>query len=318
METVPFGKLDFKVSRISFGGGAVSGEGGGYGFGAIDEKAAAGLLRAAYDAGINLFDTAPIYGYGMSERRIGKAFAGMRDRVFIVSKCGVDWDQDKTPRIDNDPAVVRRMLEQSLRDLATDYIDLYLIHWPDKKVDVRRTMEVLAQARKDGKIRAIGLSNFYDPAEIRKAAEIERVDVVQTEFNIFHTQARDELLPFLKSEEMGYMSWGTFDKGILTGRVTRERKFEHNDFRQVDWGRWQAGEAKLRAMDRIAPLLRDRGLDGRRLAFGFVFAHPEASTAICGVKSPEQLATALEALENRAPRGVVDEAVRIAAEEAAK
>ena len=119
METTPFGRLAFKVSRLSFGGAAVSGEAGGYSFGGTSEQDSLRLLRAAYDKGINLFDTAPIYGFGESERRIGKAFKGMRDKVFIVSKSGVTWDEDKKPRTDNSPATTRRMIDQPHRSSPT-------------------------------------------------------------------------------------------------------------------------------------------------------------------------------------------------------
>jgi len=315
MEKRKFGVLDFEVSCLSFGGAAVSGEGGGYGFGSMSEPEALNLLRASYDRGINLFDTAPIYGYGMSEQRIGKAFKKNRKDVFIVSKCGVDWDANKKPRVDNGAETTKRMLHQSLKDLDTDYIDLYLVHWPDRDNDIRDTIAVLSEAKKAGKIRAIGLSNFYDTETIDQAAEVDRIDVLQTEFNIFHTEAREKLFPYIKKNNIGFMSWGTFDKGILTGRVTRERTFEKNDFRQLDWAKWSAAEAKMRSMDRINPLLEGEGTDGRKLALGFVLGHPEASTAVCGIKSLSQLETALSALSDRCNENIVKKAVEIAAEE---
>jgi len=318
MEKIKFGSLDFAVSRISFGGAAVSGEGGGYGFGLINEKDSIHLLKACHDQGINLFDTAPIYGYGMSEQRIGKAFKAMRDKAFIVSKCGITWHKDKRPHIDNSPEKTRLMLDQSLKDLGTDYIDLYFIHFPDPQTDIRETMKVLTQAKKQGKIRAIGLSNFLDPKEISKAMEIDRVDVLQAQFNLFHRDPHQQAFPYLRKEKMGFMSWGTFDKGILTGRVTRDRKFDKTDFRQADWSSWKKDESKMRAMDKINPLLEKKKHSGQELALGFVLGHPEASTAICGIKSTEQLDTALKALKNLAPRSLVDEAVAIARQELAE
>lgn len=316
METTPFGRLDFHVSRISFGGGSISGEGGGYGFGDITESEAISLLKASYDKGINIFDTAPIYGLGLSEQRIGKAFSGMREKVFIVSKCGVVWDKNKKPHIDNSATTTRRMIDQSLKDLRTDYIDLYLVHWPDKKTDICETMEALAEAKRAGKLRAVGLSNFYDIEQIERAQAIERIDVLQTEYNIFHDEARETFFPYLKEKEIGYMTWGTFDKGVLTGRVTRNRTFDASDFRRRMWAN-TIDERKMRAMDRITPLLKENNSDGRKLAFGFVFRYPEVSTAICGVRSIEQLETAIAALNQRAPEELVDQAAAIAAQESA-
>jgi aryl-alcohol dehydrogenase-like predicted oxidoreductase len=313
MKKRKFGRLDFEVSEISFGGGAVSGEGGGYGFGDLSEADSTGLLRAALERGINLFDTAPCYGYGMSERRFAKAFRDRRDEVFLVSKCGVTWDENKKFKTTNDPEVARRMLEQSLRDLETDRIDLYFIHWPDKKIDVRRTMEVLSQAKREGKIGAIGLSNFYDVEEVERAMEIDRVDAFQTQFNLFRPEAAEKLFPFARENEIAHMSWGSFDKGILTGRVKRGREFPASDFRSRYTG--FIDEGKMRAMDRIEPLLEENGSDGRALALGFILSHPEASTAVCGVKSVEQLDTAIAAAENPPSPDVVEAALRIAREE---
>ncbi|MFH1724947.1 MAG: aldo/keto reductase [Elusimicrobiota bacterium] len=315
MKKRAFGRVGAGVSEISFGAASVSGEGGGYGFGHIGEKEAIALLRAAFDRGVNLFDTAPVYGFGVSEKRIGEAFAGAREKVFLVSKCGVAWDDAGRMRLDNSPDTVRRMLEGSLRDLRTEYIDLYFIHWPDKGVDVRGTMEVLAEAKRAGKIRAIGLSNFYDEGEIRRAMEVERIDALQTEFNLFNTRAAAELFPFVREEGLGHMSYGPFDKGILSGTVGRARKFDEVDFRSTLEG-W-ASEGKMRAMDRINELLKARGFAARELALGFVLGHPEASTAICGVKSEAQLESAVKALEHLPPPDLIAEARRIADEELA-
>ncbi|PCI35172.1 MAG: hypothetical protein COB53_11205 [Elusimicrobia bacterium] len=313
MKTTKFGNLDHDVSRISFGGAAVSGEGGGYGFGELSESDAINLLHAAHDRGINCFDTAPCYGYGMSERRFGKAFADRRDKVFLISKCGVTWGEDKKLTNSNEPDVTRRMVEQSLRDLGTERIDLYFIHWPDKKVDVRKTMEVLSEAKRAGKIAAIGLSNFYDVEEIKRAQEVDRIDAFQTQFNLFSPEAAEKLFPFAKEHGIAHMSWGSFDKGILTGRVQRGRKFDDKDFRSrfSDF----VSEGKMRAMDRITPLLKERGFDGRQLALGFIFSHPEATTAVCGIRTIEQLETALTALENLPPADLIEEALKIAEEE---
>jgi myo-inositol catabolism protein IolS len=151
--------LGFPDFPIGFGAASISGEGGGYGFGAISERDAVQLLEQAFHAGIRLYDTAPIYGFGLSEKRIGLAFQQKREDVFYVSKGGVTWDQNKRVDKNNHPDVIQKMLEQSLRDLNTDYIDLYMIHWPDERHDIRPAMEVLTKAKAQNKIRFIGLCN---------------------------------------------------------------------------------------------------------------------------------------------------------------
>lgn len=311
----PFGSLDFQVTEIAFGGGAISGEGGGYGFGHVSDEDAISLLQEAHDRGINLFDTAPVYGFGLSEKRMGKAFLGKRDRVFIVSKGGIPWDDNKRLKLDNSPKVIQKMLEQSLKDLRTDYIDLYMIHWPDNNVDIRKPMEYLSKVKEEGKIRVIGLCNSF-VEDINRACEIERVDVLQSEFNLFNSSAKDTLFDIIREKKMGFMSWGTLDKGILTGRVTPERKFDEVDARS--WAPWWKNDdktSKYKAMERINELLKETEHSGLELALGFVLQFQEISTALCGVRNTEQLETAVKALKNIPDEDVLNEAKSIADEE---
>lgn len=311
----PFGSLDFQVTEIAFGGGAISGEGGGYGFGHVTDEDAISLLQEALDRGINLFDTAPVYGFGLSEKRMGKAFLGKRDRVFIVSKGGIPWDDNKRLKLDNSPKVIQKMLEQSLKDLRTDYIDLYMIHWPDNNVDIRKPMEYLSKVKEEGKIRVIGLCNSF-VEDINRACEIERVDVLQSEFNLFNSSAKDTLFDIIREKKMGFMSWGTLDKGILTGRVTSERKFDEVDARS--WAPWWKNDdktSKYKAMERINELLKETEHSGLELALGFVLQFQEISTALCGVRNTEQLETAVKALKNIPDEDVLNEAKSIADEE---
>ena len=285
---------------LAFGGAAISGEGGGYGFGDISEEAAIDLLKEAYDKGIRIFDTAPIYGFGLSEIRMGKAFKNLREKVFLVSKSGVTWHENKRVDMTNDPAVAQKMIEQSLRDLQTDYIDLYMVHWPDKNVDIRKTMEVLSKAKHEGKIKHIGLCNTY-VEDLNKAFEVDRVEVVQSEFNFFtNAFVRQELFPYLKEKNISFMSWGTLDKGILTGRVDEARKtYDKSDCRSwAPWWKEADNHEKFLAMKKLWPRLDETHHNGLELALAHNLSFPELSVAICGAKSSEQLKTLFKALEN--------------------
>ena len=184
--------------------------------------------------GVRLFDSAPIYGFGLSERRMGEAFKKMREEVFLCSKSGVTWSSSKRVDMTNDPQVTQRMLEQTLRDFQSDYVDLYMIHWPDPRVDIRRPMEVLAKAKEQTKIRHIGLCNTT-PEDLLKAQEIEEIEVVQSQFNLFEDSLKKDFLPELKKQGISFMSWGTLDKGILTGRVHEKRQYDRCDARS--WAR---------------------------------------------------------------------------------
>lgn len=285
---------------LAFGGAAISGEGGGYGFGEISEGESIDLLHEAYEGGIRIFDTAPIYGFGLSERRMGKAFKNMREKVFLVSKSGVTWHENKRVDMTNDPKIAQKMLEQSLRDLNTDFIDLYMVHWPDARVDIRRVMEVLARARHEGKIKHIGLCNT-NKEDLERAFEIDRVEVVQSEFNFFTNKVvRAEIFPFLREKDMSFMSWGTLDKGILTGRVDEKRKtYDKSDCRSwAPWWKDADNSAKFEVMKKLWPLLDKNEHTGLALALSYNLSWPELSVAICGARNSAQLESLLKAVKN--------------------
>jgi myo-inositol catabolism protein IolS len=306
-----FGQLDEQVSVLGFGAASLSGSGGGYGFGAIEDEAAIELVHAAHGAGINLFDTAPIYGFGESERRLGLALAGRRDDVFLVSKCGVAYDANHNVRIDNSPVTTQRMLEESLTRLHTEMIDLYLVHWPDADVDIRKTMETLARAKERGLIRYIGLSNT-NADDLAKAREIAPVEVVQFEASFLNPQVLDTLLETEDLKTVGVMSWGTLAKGILTGRVTRDRKFDALDVRNAaPWWLNADHEPSFEIMDLLMPILEESGHTGLELAMGYLMHRGVVDTLLCGVRTHQQLNSAIESLAHLPDEDLLHRALSI-------
>lgn len=273
---------------LSFGGGSISGEGGGYGFGSISEGAALQLLHYAFENGIRVFDTAPIYGYGLSEVRMGKAFHSLRDQVFLISKSGVDWHANRRVNMTNDPKVTERMLQESLRRLNTDYIDLYMIHWPDPKVDIREPLSVLQKAKERGLIKHLGLCNTH-LEDLEKAKEVCHIEVVQSEFNFFNTKA-EELFLYLEQHKISFMSWGTFDKGILTARVDEKRKFDDCDARShAPW--WKKID-KTEKYQKVRELKKRLDLEGKslsRFAMEQNLSYPQVDNLIIGFRTHEQI-----------------------------
>lgn len=300
--------------KLAFGGASISGEGGGYGFGDISEEDAISLLQLAMDGGIKIFDTAPIYGFGLSEKRMGKAFKGKRDKVFIVSKPGVSWHSTKRVNMTNDPVTTEKMLHQSLKDLQSDYIDLYMIHWPDEKVDIRRPMEVLAKAKSQGKIKHIGLCNTYEE-DCDKAMEIEKIEVVQSQLNFFEREIIDRMFPYIKKNHMSFMSWGTLDKGILTKRVDEKRTFDKSDCRSwAPWWKSMDNQPKFNALKKIWPLLEERGHSPLELALAHNAHIEEVSSVLCGARNPKQLEGLFKAMENLPSKELVGELLKEAKE----
>jgi myo-inositol catabolism protein IolS len=303
-----------KISKfpLSFGGGAISGEGAGYGFGKISETEAISLLQHSFECGFRIFDTAPIYGFGTSEQRIGQAFKPNREKVFIVSKCGVSWHPNKRVNMTNDPATTQKMLEQSLRDLDTDYIDLYMVHWPDANTDIRRTVEVIAQAKAEGKVKHIGLCNTYRE-DIDRALEVDTIEVAQCEFNLFKKDMAGQLFDYLQEKNISFMSWGTLDKGIISGTVDEKRKFtDPADCRSwAPWWKDVATAKKFQAMKKVNKLLAEHGISSLSLALGHNLSYPALSTAIVGIKTHQQLESVLAALDKLPSSAVLEEVVAL-------
>lgn len=287
--------------QIAFGGASISGEGGGYGFGPIDETTAIDLLLEAYDLGIRVFDSAPIYGFGLSEKRMGKAFKNQREKVYLISKSGVTWSSNKRVDMTNSPQITSNMLHQSLKDFNTDYIDLYMIHWPDSRVDIRRPMEILSKAKAEGKIRSIGLCNTHSE-DLQKAMEVDKIDVIQSQFNLFENSSVQDFFPFMRDHDIDFMSWGTLDKGILSGTVTKERKFDSVDCRSwAPWWKQIDFESRYKTLEKIKPLMEKYQVSGLELAIHFNLSFPELTVALCGARNSKQLNGLVTALKRKVP-----------------
>ncbi len=301
----------FKDLPVAFGGASISGEGAGYGFGNISETNAIDLLLEAFDLGIKVYDTAPIYGFGLSEKRIGKAFKMNREKVFIISKSGVTWGTNKRVDMSNDPKVAEKMLHQSLIDLDSEYIDLYMVHWPDSKFDIRETLEVYHKAKNQGKIKHIGLCNT-NLDDLKKASEIDHIEVVQSEFNIFSRGIQKELFPEFKKQNIDFMSWGTLEKGIISGTVTKDRKFEDVDCRKsAPWWKQMDFETRYKVMDALKPFLAKHGLSGVDLALKYNFSFEEVSMVLCGMRNSKQLNGVVDSYKKQVSKDILNEAKEI-------
>jgi myo-inositol catabolism protein IolS len=294
MKKKPFGKTDLEVAAISFGGASLSGEGGGYGFGEVDESRAEELIKKSWELGINLFDTAPIYGFGLSEERLGKY---LPREALVVTKGGVHWHSTKRVNMTNEPKIIEEMLHASLKRLKREQVDVYMIHWPDPRVDIRRPIEVLTKAQEQQKIRFIGLCNT-NLQDLKLATSITRIDVIQSQYNAFTTQNYHDLNPWLTEHQAAFMSWGTFDKGILTGRVTPSRQYEASDARSwAPWWKDQPLEQKLKRVEKLKKYFEKHELNLEEAAIGFQLHSSTVSTMLIGWKKPQDVISSLIALK---------------------
>lgn len=302
---------DLSELPIGFGGAAISGEGAGYGFGDITRDESIELLRFSYDLGVRVFDTAPIYGFGESERRIGKAFKSTREKVFIISKSGVSWHSSKRVNMTNDPKETHKMLHESLDRLDTEYIDLFMIHWPDKSVDIRRVMEVLAKAKSQGKIKSIGLCNTFEE-DFLKAREVDEVEVIQGQLNAFESKEALELTKICETHDLSFMSWGTLDKGILTGRVHEKRTFDKSDCRSwAPWWKAMDKKEKFEKMNLLLPYLEKIEKSPLSMALSFNRQFPHVDNLLCGSRSKKQWTELVDAYKTPLSENELNEVNRI-------
>jgi aryl-alcohol dehydrogenase-like predicted oxidoreductase len=286
MEQIAIGNTGLKSSRIGLGTWAI----GGWMWGGTDEAQAIATIRSAVDRGVTLIDTAPVYGFGRSEEVVGKALAegGLRDKAQIATKVGLGWKGSEIYR-DSRRARIRRELEDSLRRLRTDVIDLYQVHWPDLETPIEETAHALDELRRQGKIRAVGVSN-YSPPEMDSFRAVATLDAVQPPYNLFEREIEADVLPYAKRTGLAVLSYGALCRGLLTGKITASTSFTGDDLRKVDPKfRGSRLTQYLAAVSELEALARKRfGKSVLALAVRWVLDQGP-TIALWGARRPDQL-----------------------------
>jgi aryl-alcohol dehydrogenase-like predicted oxidoreductase len=283
-ETIRIPGIAIPVSRIGLGTWAI----GGWMWGGSDDTVSITTIRKAVDLGINLVDTAPVYGFGHAETIVGQALEGIRDRVVIATKVGLEWPGDQVRR-NAGAGRIRSEVEDSLRRLRTDRIDLYQVHWPDPLVPVEETAAALERLRREGKILAIGVSN-YAPAQIDAFAAHARLSAVQPPYNLFERAIERDVLPYASRHELTVLAYGALCRGLLSGRMREGTTFDGDDLRRSDPKfqppRFAQYLAAVRALERYAQERHGRGM----LALAVRWILDRGPTvALWGARRPEQL-----------------------------
>jgi aryl-alcohol dehydrogenase-like predicted oxidoreductase len=240
MRYVKLGNSQIEVSVVGLGTWAI----GGKWWGGTDEEDSVEAIRASIDSGINFIDTAPAYGQGLSEKLVAKALTGRRDKVVIATKCGLRWDLKKgfyffdyAPGVPVYRYLGRESLEyeldQSLKRLGTDYIDLYQSHWQDPTTPISETMEAFLKMKEKGKIRAIGVSNATLD-EIKEYARYGIIDSDQEKYSAIDRSIQSDLLPWCEKNNVSMLAYSPTAKGLLIGKISPDRKFSREDSRFDD------------------------------------------------------------------------------------
>jgi methylglyoxal reductase len=283
------------ASVVALGGAPIS----GWPWGESEERQAIAAIHRCLEEGINLIDTAPVYGIGRSEKLIGKAIDGKRDKVVIASKCGLVWHVSKgTPFHQKlcgksiyrylGPESIRYEIEKSLRRLNTDYIDLYQTHWQDPTTPISATMQTLLQLKQEGKIRVIGVSNCtFD--QLRQYCALGPIGSVQEKYNMLHRAVEADLGPFCAQEEIALLAYTPLANGLLTGKVGTEREFATEDLRRDHPQFTSELRRRVQAMlEEMRPIATSYSATLTQLAIAWTVSHPVVTHALVGVRTAEQ------------------------------
>jgi len=277
---------NLKSSRIGLGTWAI----GGWMWGGTDERESIQTIHAALDKGINLIDTAPVYGFGVSEEIVGKAIEerGHREKVIIATKVGLEWHDGSVSR-NSSPDRIRKEVQDSLRRLRTDYIDIYQVHWPDLAVPIEETARTMQDLFREGLIRAIGVSN-YSTEQMNRFMSVSELHTVQSPYNLFERQIDRDVLPYVREKNLSVFAYGPLCRGLLTGTMQPDTKFTGDDLRQSDPKFQPPRFAQyLNAVQQLDDLVQKRyGKHVIDLAVRWVLDQPEITAALWGARHPAE------------------------------
>lgn len=288
------GTSRLSASVVAFGAWAI----GGWRWGSTDERESIKAIHAALDAGINFIDTAPAYGLGLSEEIVGKALKGKRDQAMIATKCGMVWHTDKgTYFLDEygkpihkylGPESIRYEVEQSLRRLQTDYIDLYQTHWQDVTTPIEDTMGELVRLKDEGKIRAIGVSNAT-VEEMERYLKLGAVDSDQEKYSMLDRHPEVANLPWCQNKQVAFLAYSPLAQGLLTGKMGPDRVFSDGDQRSTNPRYSVANRVKIQTLlDGIAPYAEKYGLTLGQMVIAWTISQPGVTHALVGARNADQ------------------------------
>lgn len=301
MEMRRFGHSSLETSAIGLGTWPM----GGARYGASDDRSAEQTIAAALDAGITCFDTAPSYGNGHAEVLLGRSLAGRRDDIVLVTKGGLLWnEQSEVLGHDGRLHHLESVLDESLRRLRTDHVDLFLIHWPDESLPADRTAEALRSLVDSGKTHRVGVSNYTGHAFRELATALGDTPLVanQVSYHLFDRRWEHSAFDTCRDLGAGIMAYGSLAHGLLTGTITRSTTFDQTDWRAsgdifgqpllTDENR----SSNLAVVEELSGIATSAGITLPQLALSWVLSHPAVSVALVGARNPAEIREATRAV----------------------
>jgi aryl-alcohol dehydrogenase-like predicted oxidoreductase len=293
MEYRTFGKTGIQISAIGIGCWEIGG-----GYGSIEETDFVKAVNRALDLGVNCFDTAEAYGFGASERSLAKALGARRKDAVITTKFGIGYKEAPNFR-DSSRNRMMASIETSLANLKTDYVDVYMVHWPDVNTPFEETMRALDELVQQGKVRAVGISNFR-LHQIETSVRTRRIDVAQYCWNMLDRRMQRDILPYCRENGIGVMAYGSLAYGMLTGTFNEEMNFGSNDWR-AKGGRMgnitlmqhlfgpDSFLKNLRAVEELKPMAKRYGKSLPQFALRWTLSNPVISTALVGCRNENEV-----------------------------
>ena len=291
METRQLGVSELQITPVGLGTWAIGGGGWEFGWGAQDDEESIATIHRALDMGINWLDTAAVYGLGRSEEVVGRALAGLHERPYIFTKCSMVWDEQRQVGHSLAKESVKREAEASLRRLGVETIDLYQIHWPNPDAQIEEGWTALAELQREGKVRAIGVSNF-SVAQMRRVMPIAPITSLQPPYSLLDRSIEEEILPFCARNHIGVLAYSPMASGLLTGKMTRARiaALPQDDWRRnSEWFTEPQLSRNLYLVETLREIGARHGRTAGEVAIAWTLRRPEVTGAIVGARQPEQL-----------------------------
>jgi aryl-alcohol dehydrogenase-like predicted oxidoreductase len=291
LKATQLGQTGMEITRIGLGAWAIGGGGWEFGWGPQDDEESIAAIHHALEQGINWIDTAAAYGFGRSERTVGRALEGVAARPFVFTKCSLLEGPGRTVAHSLKRDSVLREAEASLERLGVDAIDLYQIHWPIPDEDIEEGWAALAELKQQGLVRHIGVSNF-DVDQLRRVQQIAPIETLQPQYSLIEREVEMELLPFAEREGIGAIVYSPMGSGLLTGRMTRERieGLADDDWRKRD-GRFNEPQLSqnLALVARLEAVADRHDTTPGAVAVAWALRHPAVDGAIVGFRRPDQV-----------------------------
>jgi aryl-alcohol dehydrogenase-like predicted oxidoreductase len=301
MQKECLGNSDMELSPIGVGAWAIGGAGWAFGWGPQDDDESIAAIRYALDHGVNWIDTAAVYGLGHSEQVVARAVAGRSNKPYVFTKCERTWNEKGEIKGVLKAESVRKECEASLRRLKIDAIDLYQIHWPDPDADVEVAWATLNDLKKQGKVRWLGVSNF-NVSQMERCLPIGPITSLQPPYSAISPEVEKDTLPFCLTHHIGVIVYSPMKSGLLTGTMTKERveNLPADDFRKRALNFQEPHLSRnLKLADLMKQIGARHGRSAGEVAIAWTLHHPAVTAAIVGMRSAEQAAGVLGAMEFR-------------------